>query len=154
MKLNINRIYINIIKFILLWSPLITGIVVVKEIIIEKQNLVNIFSSDPRLAIMYILSMLNLLILFLIKSFDVHLQTNQNYVLINMIFIILSQIIIMNVVYLTLFSILLYVFIKMMKMPLKQLIRNISFKNIFRNGKMGLVVFSSYILCTSAVLNI
>ena len=154
MKLNINRIYINIIKFILLWSPLITGIVVVKEIIIEKQNLVNIFSSDPRLAIMYILSMLNLLILFLIKSFDVHLQTNQNYVLINMIFIILSQIIIMNVVYLTLFSILLYVFIKMMKMPLKQLIRNISFKNILRNGKMGLVVISSYILCTSAVLNI
>lgn len=135
---RINR-YFNITKVFLTITPFICYLYMTLRV--SNQSFQEVLSSDPSLTIIFLISMINPYIAYIVHLIEKHLKSNDmEFACINMILLLFAEILTMNMFY---FLMLLFVFYRAVQfyhIDILNTLKKVTIKQIFLCGGGSMLV--------------
>ena len=146
-KIRLHRNFVMMRLFLVI-TPVIAYFYVNLLATMASTTLQNILTSSPETVLVFIIAMINPYIAYLLGLVEKKLETNdEQFIVINMVLLILAQILTMNPFYFMMLAYLAYRIIKVYKIDFKQHLKSFTIKSLFALGGGGFIVIFLSSLC-------
>ncbi|MPN34509.1 hypothetical protein SDC9_182003 [bioreactor metagenome] len=153
--MNFLNKYYNVAKALLILSPLMSLMYLSMNSAKIGLSIPQVIQQDPRLTILFLVSMINPFIAYLLIFIQRKIEANDvKYAVTNLVMFIVAELLLRNILYVILFGFILYKTLKVYNVTIKE-----SFKDKFKDGLLmtisgSLVVITLASICLFATIRI
>lgn len=154
-KVNSLNKYYNIAKILLTLTPFIALMYLSMESTKIGIDMMNLIQSEPRFTILFLVSMINPFIAYLIMFIQKKIEENDiSYAVTNIVMFIVAEILLQNVLYVILFGFILYKTLKAYNVTIKGSFKEKSQDKLLMTISGSLVVIGLACICLFATIRI
>lgn len=147
--------YLTITMVFLFITPIIAYLYVSLMALYLSCSIQDVLLSNSNITIMFILAMINPYIGYLVSLMKKKLETKDNeFIVINMFFLLVSQLLSFNVFYFAMLLFVFYKIIKVYKINVKEQLQNLKLKQMFNVGGGSILVSILSAICLIATIRI
>ena len=151
---SINKYY-NIAKILLAISPCMSLMYLSMESAKLGISLAEVIGQDPNQTVMFLVSMINPFIAYLLIFIQKKIDNNDvKYAIVNLVMFIVAEILLMNLLYVILFGVILYKTLRAYNVTIKDSFKEKSGKGFFMTISGSLVVIFLAGICLFATIRI
>lgn len=151
---SINKYY-NIAKILLAISPCMSLMYLSMESAKLGISLVEVIGQDPRQTVMFLVSMINPFIAYLLIFIQKKIDNNDvKYAIVNLVMFMVAEILLMNLLYVILFGVILYKTLRAYNVTIKDSFKEKLGKGFFMTVSGSLVVIFLAGICLFATIRI
>ena len=151
---SINKYY-NIAKILLVLSPCMSLMYLSMESAKLGISLAEVIGQDPKQTVMFLVSMINPFIAYLLIFIQKKIDNNDvKYAIVNLVMFMVAEILLMNLLYVILFGVILYKTLKSYNVTIKDSFKEKLGKGFFMTVSGSLVVIFLAGICLFATIRI
>ena len=151
---SINKYY-NMAKILLAISPCMSLMYLSMESAKLGISLVEVIGQDPRQTVMFLVSMINPFIAYLLIFIQKKIENNDvKYAIVNLVMFMVAEILLMNLLYVILFGVILYKTLRAYNVTIKDSFKEKLGKGFFMTISGSLVVIFLAGICLFATIRI
>ena len=151
---SINKYY-NIAKILLAISPCMSLMYLSMEAAKLGISLPEVIGQDPKQTVMFLVSMINPFIAYLLTFIQTKIENNDvKYAIVNLVMFMVAEILLMNLLYVILFGVILYKTLRAYNVTIKDSFKEKLGKGFFMTVSGSLVVIFLAGICLFATIRI